>query len=173
MRDCARCLVAMCALAVAAFAQQPAEKTAQPSAKPATPQAVETEKPSFADASPALEKLLASKVTAEWDAIKARDKEAFGKLLAADFIAVESDGDGARNRYRAANELANSAVHGYTLERMKAFSLSPTTAFVKYESTMEFPLKSVVRYKRMWISEIWVQQGADWKLWRYQETPVR
>lgn len=121
----------------------------------------------------ALQTTFEAKVKAEWEAIKNRDKEAFSKLLTDDFIAVEDDAEGARNRYRAANEVPSSMVHSYTLERFRAFALSPDVTFVKYESTMAFPSTAVYRYKRIWISEIWVRRGDDWKMWRYQETRVK
>lgn len=159
------------------FAQQPPSKVEPPPARSvAPPVAKELEmnlKPTFPGITPELEKLLEAKVTAEWEAIKARDKEAFTKLLTDDFIAVEDDAEGARNRFKAANEISASMVHHYTLERMKAFPLGPDVTFVKYESTMGFPATAIYRYKRVWISEIWVRQGADWKLWRYQETRVK
>ena len=129
--------------------------------------------PASFEAPAALQALFEDKVKAEWEAIKNRDKEAFSRLLTDDFIAVEDDAEGARNRYRAANEVSSSMVHSYTLERFKAFALSPDVTFLKYESTMAFPSTAVYRYKRIWISEIWVRKGADWKMWRYQETRVK
>ncbi len=131
------------------------------------------EKPSFPEPSPALQALLLDKVKTEWEAVKKRDKTAFSKLLADDFIQVESDGDGARNRLKAANELAESFVVDYHLQLFKCYALAPDLTYVRYENTMEFPAKSALRYKRLWIGEIWVKQGGDWKLWRYQETPVK
>jgi len=170
MRNCGLPIAVLLVLTSLVFAQQPPAKPKPPPAKSAAPGA---EKPSFAEAPPALGKLLESKVKAEWEAIKNHDKEAFSKLLTDDFIAVEDDSAGARNRYKAANEITDSNVRDYTLERLKAFSLGPHAAFVKYESTMGFPVNAKFRYKRVWISEIWVRQGGDWKLWRYQETPVK
>lgn len=170
MHHRAVCLAMLFLLLPCAFAQQkPQTNQAPPS--PAAPAA--EEKPSFADAPAALATLLESNIKAEWEAIKKRDKEAYGKLLADDFIAVESDGDGARNRYKAANELGVSFVTDYHLQLFKTYSFAPNITYVRYECTMEFPKKSAQRYKRMWISEIWVKQGTAWKLWRYQETPVK
>ncbi len=131
------------------------------------------EKASFPEASPALEALFLNQVKVEWEAIKKRDKQAFSALLADDFIQVESDGDGARNRIKAVNELADSFVVDYHLQMFRTYALAPNLTYVRYENTMEFPAKSAQRYKRFWIGEIWVKQGSDWKLWRYQETPVK
>ncbi len=158
-------------LALAAFA--PGQKT--PATAP-TQDAAATgrgEKASFPEAPSTLQALLQDQVKAEWEAVKKRDKAAFAALLADDFIQVESDGDGARNRIKAANELAESFLVDYHLQLFKAYALTPHLIYVRYENTMEFPAKSALRYKRLWIGEIWVKQGSDWKLWRYQETPVR
>ncbi len=145
---------------VCLWAQQPSADTS-------------TETATFATPPLAVSKALELNVNAEWQAIKRRDKAAFSKLLADDFIAVESDGDGARNRYKAANELASSFVADYHLQLFRTYALSPSVTYLRYECTMEFPPKSAVRYKRMWIGEIWVKRETDWKLWRYQETPVK
>jgi len=155
------------------WAQQPPPKSQPAPAKPAKAAPAAEEKHSFAEAPPALAKLLEAKVTAEWEAIKNRDKEAYNRLLTDDFIAVEDDSEGARSRYKAADEIPTSNVRSYTLERLKAFSLGPNAAFVKYESTMGFQPKAAVRFKRIWISEIWVRQGGEWKMWRYQDTKVK
>lgn len=158
-------------LAMAAFAAGQKTPANAPAHGSATTE--RGEKASFPEASPALQALLQDQVKAEWEAIKKRDKQAFSKLVTDDFIQVESDGDGARNRYKAANELAESFVVDYHLQMFRTYALAPNLTYVRYESTMEFPGKSALRYKRMWIGEIWVKQGSDWKLWRYQETPVK
>lgn len=143
-----------------------------PTQAPAPP-AAKTEPASFPEAAASVQALLQDKIAAEWESIKHRDKPAFSKLLADDFIQVEADGDGARNRIKAANELAESFLEDYHLQLFRMYAFAPGVTYVRYENTMRFPVKSALRFKRMWISEIWVQQGGDWKLWRYQETPVK
>ncbi len=164
------CLVTLLLLPLCLLGQQKPGDAQQP---PATAASAWTPKATFVAAPAAVETLLETKIKAEWEAIKKRDKEAFSRLLTDDFIQVESDGDGARNRFKAANELAASFVSDYHLQLMKTYALASDITYVRYECNMEFPQKSALRFKRMWISEIWVKQGSDWKLWRYQETPVR
>ena len=172
MRTWASQLMVLVVLGAGACAQQGAPAQ-PPAASPASKAPAAEEKATFAPAPEALAALLESRIKAEWEAIKSRDKEAFAKLLAEDFIQVEADGDGARNRYKAGNELAESFLKDYHLQLFKTYALAPTVTYVRYENTMEFPVRSALRYKRMWISEIWVKQDSDWKLWRYQETPVK
>jgi len=128
-------------------------------------------------ASPAGQKLeatLAANVKTEWDAFKNRNKKAYSDLLADDFIAVEEDGEGTRTRYKAASEVDSSNVSNYDERFLKVFPLSPNAALVTYELTFIFPAKAQVRFKRVYISEIWVKQADNqWKLRHYQETSVK
>ena len=61
----------------------------------------------------------------------------------------------------------------YTLWGFKMIPLSADAAFVIYEVTEQFPPKSVVRYSRVYIGEVWVKRGGQWKELHYQETHVK
>jgi len=120
-----------------------------------------------------LENALAAKVRAEWDAFKGKNKSAYASLLADEFVGVEDDGEGTRDKLHAMNEVETSNVHGYTLSFFKVVPLYPSAALVTYEITLEFPPKTAIRYKRMYVSELWIKRDGDWKLRHYQETRVR
>lgn len=122
---------------------------------------------------PYLKDLFESKIKAEWEAIKNKDKNAYGNLLADDYEGVEVDGKGERNRTQAINEMPEQNVYNYTLWGMKLIPLGPDAAFVIYESTMQFPPKSVVRYSRVYITELWMKRAGQWKEVHYQETHVK
>jgi uncharacterized protein DUF4440 len=122
---------------------------------------------------PDLQAIFEPKVRAEWEAIKNKDKKAYGELLADDFQGVEVDNKGERTRIQAMNELAEGNISNYTLWGFKFIPLGPDAAFVIYESTMQFPPKSAVRYSRVYISELWVKRGGEWKDLHYQETHVK
>jgi hypothetical protein len=92
-----------------------------------------------------LNEVLLGNVKAEWEAFKKKDKKAYGDLLADDFVAVEDDGDGARNKIHAVGEVAASNIQNYSLSFFKCLPLSPDAAFVTYEVTMEFPARAVNR----------------------------
>jgi hypothetical protein len=117
--------------------------------------------------------ILQSKVKAEWEAFKKRDRNGYGDLLADDFVAVEDDGNGERNKLHALDEVAASNIQNYSLTFFKCLPLSADSAFVSYEITMEFPAKSVNRFKRLFISELWLKRTGQWKARHYQETRVR
>jgi len=120
-----------------------------------------------------LEAIFEPKVRAEWEALKKKDKKAYGDLLADDFQGVEVDGKGERTRAQAMNEVAEENVSNYTLWGFKFIPLGSDAAFVIYESTIQFPPKSVLRYSRVYISELWVKRGGEWKELHYQETHVK
>lgn len=120
-----------------------------------------------------LKAIFEAKVKAEWEALRKKDKKAYGDLLADDFQGVEVDGKGERTRSQAINEVAETNVYNYTLWGFKEIPLGPDAAFVIYEVTMQFPPKSVLRYSRVYISELWVKRGGEWKELHYQETHVK
>jgi hypothetical protein len=119
------------------------------------------------------EAMFQAKIKAEWEAIKNKDKKAYGDLLADDYEGVEVDGRGERNRIQAMNELAEGNVDRYTLWGFKMMPLGTDANFVIYEVTMQFPPKAVVHFSRVYISELWVKRGAEWKILHYQETHVK
>ena len=108
-----------------------------------------------------LKDLFQSKIKVEWDALKNKDKQAYGALLADDYEGVEVDGQGERTKLQAMNEMAGTNVFNYTLWGYKLIPLGPDAAVVIYEVTMQFPPKSVVRFSRVYITEVWVSaQGG-------------
>lgn len=144
-----------------AYAQQPAPKPAEPSQSSTGPVQAK------------LKELLESKVRAEWEAFKNRDKKAYSALLADDFIAVEADGEGARNKIHAVNEVDSGIVRNYSLFGFDVIPLGPNAAIVTYENTIEFFPKAQVRHLRVWISELWLKRDGHWQARYYQETRVK
>jgi hypothetical protein len=122
---------------------------------------------------PELKAIFEAKIKTEWEALKKKDKKAYGDLLADDFQGVEVDGKGERTRIQAMNEVAEENIYNYTLWGFKFIPLGPDAAFVIYEVTMQFPPKSVLRYSRVYITELWVKRGGEWKELHYQETHVK
>ena len=140
----------------------------QPAAKPAT------NTPSTnAAAQSKLGDLLELKVRAAWAAFKKRDKDAYAAFLTDDFQAVEADGDGERPKARILREAEHSMYSDYALQLFQVEPLGSNYAFVTYESTMQFPKGSATRFRRVFIGELWTKRDGEWKMMRYQETPVR
>jgi uncharacterized protein (TIGR02246 family) len=151
------------ALSCVAFAQQPAA-TKKASASPPSKTTA---------AQPKLAGLLEAKVRAAWDAFKKKDKNAYAEFLTDDFQAVESDGDGERAKLHVLGEVEHCMYTDYTLQMFQVQPLGPDYAFVTYESSMQFPRTSTLRFRRVFIGELWTQRDGKWKMMRYQETQVR
>jgi len=148
----------------AALAQTPATSgNAKQSPLPTTTTSAES----------SLQNMFESKVKVEWEALKNKDKKAYGELLADDYQGVEVDGKGERTKLQALNELADTNIFNYTLWGFKLIPLGSDAALVIYESTMQFPPKSAIRYSRVYISELWVKRAGQWKEVHYQETHVK
>jgi len=162
MRDCF-VFVCLASLAALALAQQPT--------MPAKTGDSRQSGNAFADSG--LKGMFEAKIKAEWEAIKNKDKKAYGELLAEDYQGVEADARGERTKIQAVNELAETNVYNYTLWGYKLIPLGPDAALVIYEVTMEFPPKVKVRYLRVYISEVWVKRAGQWKEVHYQETHVK
>jgi hypothetical protein len=141
---------------------------------PASPPKANTPPPfGTASTDSALNSMFETKIHAEWEAIKNKDKKAYGELLADDYQGVGIDARGERNKIQSINDLDETNSFNYTLERFKTSSLGPDAAFVIYESTMQFPAKAQLRYLRVYISELWVRREGQWKELHYQETHVK
>jgi hypothetical protein len=162
MRNCI-VFAAMVGLASLALAQNPVT-----SSKPG-----ESSSSSSSTAHSALMDMFESKIKGEWEALKNKDRKAYGEILADDYQGVEIDGQGERTRLQSLNELADQNVFNYTLWGFKVIPAGPDAALVIYESTIQFPPKSVVRYSRVYISELWMKRDGQWKEVHYQETHVK
>jgi hypothetical protein len=141
--------------------------------QPTLPATGEARPSSGASADSALKDMFESKVKVEWEALKNKDKKAYAELLADDYQGVEVDGRGERAKIQAVNELAETNVFNYTLGGFKLIPLGADAALVIYESTMQFPPKSQIRFSRVYISELWVKRAGQWKELHYQETHVK
>jgi hypothetical protein len=120
-----------------------------------------------------LKDILQPKIDVEWTAFKNKDPKAYGDLLADDFIAVEVDSEGTRNKVQAVREIERSTVTDFTLARIDVRPLGDDAAMVTYEVFLQFPPSAQVRFLRVYVSEIWQRMAGDWKAIHYQETRVR
>jgi hypothetical protein len=120
-----------------------------------------------------LRQMWEAKIESEWEAIKNKDRKAYGDLLADDYQGVEIDGRGERNRVHAIDELLESNVFNYSLWGFKLIPAGPDGVLLIYEVNMLFPPKSEVRFSRVYVSELWLKRSGQWKEVHYQETHVK
>jgi ketosteroid isomerase-like protein len=163
MRNWLLCSYVALALPCNAFAQPPA---AADKTQAGTRSNISAAQPKLAD-------LLEAKVRAAWAAFKNKDKDGYAKFLTDDFQAVESDGEGERTRRHVLGEVEHCMYSDYLLQFFQVQPLGSDHAFVTYESSMQFPKASALRFRRVFIGELWTKRNGDWKMMRYQETLVR
>jgi hypothetical protein len=163
MRHWLLCSCVVLALPCAAFGQQPAA-----AGKPATSAPAGTPA-----AAPNLAGVLEANVRSAWDAFKRKDKIAYAKFLTDDFQAVEADGDGERPKLHVLGEVEHCMYTDYLLQFFQVQPIGPDYAFVTYESSMQFPKGSTLRFRRVFIGELWTKRTGQWMMMRYQETLVR
>jgi hypothetical protein len=174
------CLLFSCVLALGSFAltQQPAVQPSPAQPTPAQPPSMpsafgEDVKPGDNSPEARLRKMWESKIEAEWEAIKKKDRKAYADLLADDYQGVEIDGKGERNKVHAVDELLESNIFSYSLWGFKMIPAGPDAVMLIYEVNMLFPPKSEVRFSRVYISELWLKRAGQWKEVHYQETHVK
>ncbi len=124
-------------------------------------------------AQPGLAQLLEARVRAAWQAFGKKDAKAYAKFLTEDFQAVEADGEGERSRLHVLGEVEHCMFTSYLLQLFEVQPLGSDYAFVTYESTLQFPKSAALRFRRVFIGELWTQRSGQWQMMRYQETLVR
>jgi len=164
MKKWSGCVGVMLIMTSLASAQQPAASPA-PGGQGKPPEQASAPSP--------LERLLEANVKTEWEAFKNKDRKSYSDLLADDFMAIEDDTQGMRNKERAVSEIDRSVVNSYNLFAFQVLPLNANAALVTYELTMLFPPKAQVRFKRVLVSELWLKREGQWKMRYYQETRVR
>jgi hypothetical protein len=181
MRNWILCSCMALALPCVGYDQQPAAgagsaTTDKPAAtdKAATAgKSAQSAPPKTAAAQPKLADLLEAKVRAAWATFKNKDKDGYAAFLTDDFQAVESDGDGERSKMKTLREVEHSMYTDYLLQMFQVQPLGTHYAFVTYESSMQFPKTAALRFRRVFIGELWTNRDGEWKMMRYQETLVR
>jgi hypothetical protein len=162
MRTWMLCSYVVLALPGLALTQQPAA----PEKKPADTSNASVPRSKLADE-------LEAKVRAAWATFQKKDKDGYAKFLTDDFQAVEADGEGERPRLHVLREVEHCMYTDYLLQFFQVQPIGPDAAFVTYESSMQFPKSSALRFRRVFIGELWTKRNGDWKMMRYQETLVR
>ena len=142
--------------------QTPAKTTKSPT-KQATVQTVPMK----------LEDQLEAYVRAAWAAFKEKNKKVYGDYLWDDFMAVEEDGDGERNKLKVVREVDQSVVYDFKLQLFRVDHIGLDAALVTYENVITFPPSAKIRFEKIFVSEIWLKRSGQWKAWRYQATRVR
>jgi hypothetical protein len=116
---------------------------------------------------PTLEKLERS----GWEAYKNKDKKAYEALLADDFTAGFEDGHGQHDKQSAVNSVEQETLHSYTLSNFRLTSISPNAALLTFDAQVNITIGSgKPQDVKLYVSDVWVNRGGQWKSLHYQET---
>ncbi len=155
-------LAAILVLALASLSiAQEATPSPSPKPKPKAPRVTQA----------MLQKDLAEKETALWNAFKNKDMKPFDMYLGKDVVIVDSGGVMAKG----------SLPEGMKMCEMKSFSLSDwkmtkpttTTALLVYKGTQEGTCGGAPVPSTVWVSSLWVKRKDAWVTVFHQETAAR
>ncbi|MBZ5566815.1 MAG: nuclear transport factor 2 family protein [Acidobacteriia bacterium] len=115
---------------------------------------------------------LEAKVRQAWADYQLKRKAAFSAILTDDFIAVEDDGAGPRDKMAEVAEIDQVDLEQYALTDFKVKPIAAAAALVMY--TAEFSGKTTGQPMRdkVAVAEIWVKRGGPWKLLYEQMTKM-
>jgi len=104
-----------------------------------------------------------------WDAIKKKDWEAFGKLLASDYLQVLDDG--VYDRTRALSAIKDFDLSDYTLSDWKTIPIDKDAVIVTYSSTVKATYKGQAAPAGPFReAAAYVNRNGQWLAVFYQET---
>ncbi|MBZ5629501.1 MAG: nuclear transport factor 2 family protein [Acidobacteriia bacterium] len=127
-------------------------------------------KPVPAKAKTPLAATLEAKVQQAWADYQLKRKAAFAAILTDDFIGVEDDGAGPRDKKAEVAEIDQVDLEQYALTDFKVKPIGAGSALVRY--TAEYSGKTTGQPMRdkVAVAEIWIQRGGAWKLMYEQMT---
>ncbi len=108
---------------------------------------------------------------AGWDAYKNKDKKAFADLLTDDYTAGLADGKGGRDKQSTVNSVDEITLHRYSLSNFKLTKVSGDAALLTYDAEMNLSIgKGKPEDAKIYVGDLWVKRGGQWKSLHYQET---
>ncbi len=105
-----------------------------------------------------------------WEAFKAKDKDAYSKLLTDDFTGLEIDGKGPRNKTAGVAEAESYQINNYEISGFKTTSLGPNAALATYTVNANAVIDGKPVQEKFDVGEVWVKRDGDWKQLYYQES---
>lgn len=153
-------LAAILVLAFASFAiaQEP---TPSPTPKPKAPRVTQA----------TLQKDLAEKETALWNAFKNKDMKPFETHVAADAVVVDSGGLMTRGSLPEGMKMCD--IKSFSLSDWKLTKPTSTTALMVYKGTQEGTCAGAPVPATVWVSSLWVKRKDTWVTVFHQETAAR
>ena len=145
-------------LASLSIAQEP---TPSPTPKPKAPRVTAA----------MLQKELAEKETALWNAFKNKDMKPFDMYLGKDVVVLDTGGVMAKDSLPEGMKMCD--IKSFTLSDWKMTKPTTTTALLVYKATQEGTCAGAPVPSTVWVSSLWVKRKDAWVTVFHQETPAR
>ena len=108
-----------------------------------------------------------------WEAWKTNNAEPFKQNLAANTVAVTSEGLKVGLEPVVQDLMSgNCKVESYSLEDSKVTWIDSNTALLTYKGTQDATCEGRKIPSMVWASSIYVKRGNNWKAMFHQETPT-
>jgi hypothetical protein len=140
------------------FAQEP---TPSPTPKPKAPRVTKE----------MLQKDLAEKETALWNAFKNKDMKPFEEYLGADALVVDSSGVMSTSTLPEGMKMCD--IKSFNLSDWKLSKPTTTTALLTYKGTQQGTCGGAPVPATVWASSLWVKRKDVWVTVFHQETAAR
>jgi hypothetical protein len=118
---------------------------------------------------PALE----AKVRKVWEDFRSKNKTSLGAALAENFREMEEGGSGFGDKKAEIAMVDEFELTSYLLKDFTVKSLGPHSALVTYSAHYEGKSAGQAQKSDSIFGEVWVLEGADWKVLYIQETSVK
>lgn len=157
-------VVVVCALVITAACAVP------PTNQPTTTSTNRSAEP--AAAGPLTEADALTKEKAVWDALKRKDYDAFGTMMASDYLEVLPDG--VNNKAETLTEVKDLEISDVTLADSRLIPIDNTAALLNYNATIKGKFKGQAFPEGPYrVTSGWVNRDGKWQIIYYQESLVK
>jgi len=107
-----------------------------------------------------------------FDAVKKKDKKAYGDLMADEMTVISAE-EGILDKAAALKSFDSETLSSYSLNDVKATTVTPDVIMLVYKLHIKTALSGKPHEGDFLVSSVWVNRGGVWKNILYQETPPK
>jgi len=120
----------------------------------------------------AIEKALAAKETALWEAWKNKKSAPFEKALSADAVMVGDTGIGTKEQVVKDIASMPCEIKGYELSDFKVTMIDANSAILTFKATQDYTCNGKAGPSPIYASSVYVKRNGQWLNIFHQETPA-
>src|SRR5581483_2611344 len=106
-----------------------------------------------------------------WEAYKKKDKKAYGDLLTNDFVGSFADGQAPHDKQSALASMDQVTLNNYSLSNFKVKTIGPDAALLSCNAEVTLTIGNAKpETSKLYVSDLYVKRGGQWKSMHYQET---